>query len=241
MKHEPFWRMEICLNNQDPFCPPPPRQHQLRLLKDLFEREVRRSFRDEANDPELAKERSVMWTPIPGICHNLELAHSHLSRMLRELTGLNAIQTYDKMKMNQFGIPLKYIALIEQFLLSLAPSPSSLAPYSGNGSKHFWKWLKAQRKNPDFDRQALAREFGFPSAARFHRALFFATGHTPREFENLVIRLAIDDPDALKALIAKFPPEEHIEQIISRDYIEPVDERSLASKSPVPSPQTCSN
>ena len=222
--------------------------------------------------------------------------------MLRELTGLNAIQTYDKMKLLHLEIPLKYIELIQQFLSenpasALNPgesratgpgaspgaypggpalragsrsdkkplsdhcdatepetnpsSPSSLnpdrsrhptslneeprtqnqerfssptpSPYPGNGSKHFWHWLKQQRHNPDFDRQALAREFNFPSASRFHRAMFFATDHTPREFENLVIRLAIDDPNALKELIAKFTPDQHVEQYIPIPVIKPLE------------------
>ena len=81
---------------------------------------------------------------------------------------------------------------------------ASSTPLTGNGSRDFWKWLKQRHKNPDFDRQLLAKEFGFPSGARFHRAFYFVTGSTPREFENQIVRLATDNSAELEALIQKY-------------------------------------
>jgi len=177
----------------------------LRYWKHKTEMLMRASLRGEDRDAETAAERTPYWTPIPRICLEIEVSHSALSRAFRELMGLNVIQFYDKLKLVETGGVVRYIALLTEFVNSLVPNAKP--PYQGNGSKHFWKWLKLKRNNPDFDRQALAREFDFPSAARLHRALFFATNSTPREFENMIIRLAIENPQALEQTRALYAPK----------------------------------
>jgi len=176
----------------------------LRYWKNKTEKLMRASLRGEDRDAETAQERTPYWTPIPRICLEIEVSHSALSRAFRELMGLNVIQYYDKLKLVETGVIVRYIALLTEFVNSLVPNAKP--PYQGNGSKHFWKWVKLKRNNPDFDRQALAREFDFPSASRLHRALFFATNSTPREFENMIIRLAIENPQALEQTRARYTP-----------------------------------
>jgi AraC-like DNA-binding protein len=238
---ESAWRRKIGMSTKDDQRAPHERNVFLRRLKGLVEQRMLEFLQDEKPDAQTLAERTPTWTPIPWICHNLEISHAHLSRLFRELMGLNVIQYYDTLKLLESKTILKYIALIREFVAAFRGTgvpPVNLEPesmgedahatYSGNGSAHFWKWLKAQRKNPDFDRQAIAREFNFPSAARFHRAYFYATHSTPREFENLIIRLAIDDPKALQETIDLYTPKAptleelgitqlHHEQLISRD------------------------
>jgi len=178
----------------------------IRYWRTKTEKLMRASLRGEDRDAETSAERTPYWTPIPRICLEIEVSHSALSRAFRELMGLNVIQYYDKLKLVETGVVVRYIALLTEFVNSLVPNATP--PYQGNGSKHFWKWLKLKRNNPDFDRQTLAREFDFPSASRLHRALFFATNSTPRKFANMIIRLAIEDTKALEQIRARYTPKE---------------------------------
>src|ERR1035441_1568773 len=99
-------------------------------------------LQDEKPDPLTQAEREPTWTPIPWICLNLEISHAHLSRLFRELLGLNVIQFYDKLKLTESNVVLKYIALIREFVAARFAVPSPLAPrpsplYTGNGSAQF--------------------------------------------------------------------------------------------------------
>jgi AraC-like DNA-binding protein len=196
---ESTWRRKIGMSSKDDCKPPLQRNVYLRRLKGLVEQRMLHFIYDEDKDTAAHEERTVLWTPIPWICHNLEISHAHLSRLFRELLGMNVIQYYDTLKVRETRIALRYIAMLQQFVTSLAV-PSE---YTGNGSAQFWKWLKEQY-HPDFDRTALARQFDFPNANRFHRAFFFATNSTPREFENDIIRLALTDPVELEYTIARY-------------------------------------
>ena len=217
---ESAWRSKIGMSSKDDRRPPKERNVYLRRLKGLVEQRMLHFIHDVDKDPLAQAERAPTWTPIPWICHNLEISHAHLSRLFRELLGMNVIQFYDTLKAKEMRIALKYIALIQAFVTASRgtgfqpvnpghaimgkDAHATIPAYSGNGSAQFWKWLKEQYRNPDFDRAALAREFDFPNASRFHRAFYYATNSTPREFENTIIRLALTDPAALEQTIALY-------------------------------------
>ena len=95
---ESAWRSKIGMSSIDDRRPPKERNVYLRRLKGLVEQRMLHFIHDVDKDPQTQAERAPTWTPIPWICHNLEISHAHLSRLFRELLGMNVIQFYDTLK-----------------------------------------------------------------------------------------------------------------------------------------------
>ncbi|HYF48677.1 MAG TPA: hypothetical protein VEJ63_04695, partial [Planctomycetota bacterium] len=143
--------------------------------------------------------RTFLWDPIREVCHFLQIAKAALSRFIKELTGMSAIELVDSLKAK--NVKARMRTVLFPALRALTPNPS---PTRGEGGKRgssplspcgrgaggegdtrmtLWKRLKDSRRNPEFHRATYAIELGFASHQRMYRACLLAHGKVPSQLE----------------------------------------------------------
>jgi AraC-like DNA-binding protein len=78
------------------------RRSAIRKLFKEYERRIREALSEEQPDAE-AGERTFLWSPLDGICAELGIARRKLSSLTRELTGMSAQETIDRIRAEGIG------------------------------------------------------------------------------------------------------------------------------------------
>jgi hypothetical protein len=215
-----------------------PRDRRIRVRKLVFAAKwlVRKEFKAHVEEQERS-ERTAYWTPLPEICHILQIARSKLSSFCVELLGISAQQMVDCTRAEQVTIPMRDAlrAFLKTILekrkaqhgdtearsnteldKELTPHPSPL-PETGRGGRldrwAVWKALKRSRRQPDFAYTTWAMQFGFSSYARFYRACIIVHGKTPHQLEMEIIDELLKETADAPALDHRAKPEVSMEQI----------------------------
>ncbi|HYF52062.1 MAG TPA: hypothetical protein VEJ63_21815 [Planctomycetota bacterium] len=128
--------------------------------------------------------RTFLWDAIREVCHFLQIAKAALSRFIKELTGMSAIELVDSLKAKNVKARMRTVlfpALREQNSESRIQKPEERR--AANERIVIWKRLKDSRRNPDFHRATYAIELGFASHQRMYRACLLAHGKVPSQLE----------------------------------------------------------
>jgi hypothetical protein len=139
--------------------------------------------RDEA--AEFPNEQTPLWDPIIGICTKFEIAPLMLSRLIKELTGMNASQYVDRAR--AINIRKKIRKNLTKFFATQGEDPRLRGTDRKLIQSLLWKRLKEFRRDPSYSRATHAIEFGFANYNRYYNGCLRAQGKTPAQLENEVI------------------------------------------------------
>ena len=129
--------------------------------------------------------RTFLWDPIREVCHFLQIAKAALSRFIKELTGMSAIELVDSLKAKNVKARMRTVlfpALRQQNSESRIQKPEERRS-AADERMVIWKRLKDSRRNPEFHRGTYAIELGFASHQRMYRACLLAHGKVPSQLE----------------------------------------------------------
>jgi methylphosphotriester-DNA--protein-cysteine methyltransferase len=142
-----------------------------------------------AEAAEFPDEQTPLWDPIIGVCTKFEIAPLMLSRLIKELTGMNASQYVDRAR--AVNIRAKIRRHLTEFFAIHAGKPGEEPNLRSSDRKLIqnllWKRLKEFRRDPSYSRATHAIEFGFANYNRYYNGCLRAQGKTPVQLENEVI------------------------------------------------------
>jgi len=128
--------------------------------------------------------RTFLWDPIREVCHFLQIAKAALSRFIKELTGMSAIELVDSLKGKNVKARMRTVlfpALRQQNSGARIQKPEERR--AADERMAIWKRLKDSRRNPEFHRATYAIELGFANHQRMYRACLLAHGKVPSQLE----------------------------------------------------------
>jgi len=136
-------------------------------------------------DLEAPAPRTFLWDPIREVCHFLHIAKAPLSRLLKELTGMSAIELVDSLKAKNLKTKMRTVLFpaLRKLVVARPIEEGPGAKTQVDPRMTLWKRLKDSRRNPDFQRAIYAINLRFASHQRMYRACILAHHKTPSQLE----------------------------------------------------------
>ena len=140
------------------------------------------------------RETSILWTPAQGLCADLEIAPSHLNRLVKEYSGLTVQQMCDRQRCWTDEIHEKLTAEVARFIRARFVPGNCGAGLTLDSELdvkaqqlEFWRaWREYRKSKLGWDNGSWARQYGFSSYQRFRTAFMLAFKKTPIEYEAQV-------------------------------------------------------
>ena len=144
---------------------------------------------------QLDEEITVHWTPILGVCSDLQIPVGALNRYLKEFCGLTAQMMYDRIHCQKFELDQKVEGEVVRFIRAHF-TPGHGGDFADEldlkeQELKFWRaWREHRKTTIGWSNASWAAQYGFSSYTRFHRAFTLAYGRSPIEHEAKTMKEA---------------------------------------------------
>lgn len=192
----PLWRVlgGMTLNEEKSALHPNERAGRFAAVIRAIEKVVRYEWRafikqkaeGAGQNTEKRELRVRWWDPMRVVCQSFGIAHSMLSKMSRELTGLSAPDLTDRVKAETLrsSMRLEVKAWVLELYKECEFEEKATAAEIADG---LWSGVAQKRGRGRWSRASWAARFGYSSYVKFSRACLAEHGVTPVELEREIL------------------------------------------------------